>query len=147
MVLTHRTGKGLSFLVSYAFQKTLTDTDSALYYGNDSQDVYNRKLEKSVASFDHPQVLKLTWIYELPFGRGRQFLNRGGVVNEVLGGWTVTGIQNYQSGDPLYIESGLSGGGYLFNGDVRGNVYPECRSKPQIPTGRSTMLVGPGKRI
>ena len=122
VVLTHRTGKGLSFLVSYAFQKTLTDTDSALYYGNNSQDVYNRKLEKSVASFDHPQVLKLTWIYELPFGRGRQFLNRGGVVNQVLGGWTVTGIQNYQSGDPLYIESGLSGGGYWFNGDVRGDV-------------------------
>jgi hypothetical protein len=122
VVLTHRTGKGLSFLVSYAFQKTLTDTDSALYYGNNSQDVYNRKLEKSVASFDHPQVLKLTWIYELPFGRGRQFLNRGGVANQVLGGWTVTGIQNYQSGDPLYIESGLSGGGYWFNGDVRGDV-------------------------
>jgi hypothetical protein len=121
-VVTHRTGKGLSFLVSYAFQKTLSNTDSALYYGNNSQDVYNRKLEKSVASFDHPQVLKLTWIYELPFGKGRQFLNRGGVVNQVLGGWTVTGIQNYQSGDPLYIESGLSGSGYWFNGDVRGDV-------------------------
>lgn len=121
-LLTHRTGKGLSFLVSYAFQKTLANTDSALYYGNNSQDVYNRKLEKSVASFDRPQVLKITWIYELPFGKGRQYLNRGGLVNQVLGGWTVTGIQIYQSGDPLYIESGLSGSGYWFNGDIRGDV-------------------------
>ena len=124
LLVTHRTGKGLSFLVSYAFQKTLTDTDSALYYGNNSQTVYNRKLEKSVASFDRPQVLKLTWIYELPFGRGRQFLNRGGIANQVLGGWTVTGIQTYQSGDPLYIESGLSGDGYWYNGDTRGDVLP-----------------------
>jgi hypothetical protein len=122
VVLTHRTGKGLSFLVSYAFQKTLTNTDAALAYYGYSQDVYNRKLEKSVASFDHPQVLKLTWIYELPLGRGRTYLNRGGVVNEVIGGWTVTGIQNYQSGDPLSIQSGLSGGGYWFNGTIRGDV-------------------------
>jgi hypothetical protein len=122
-LLTHRTGKGLSFLVSYAFQKTLTDTSAALAYYGYSQDVYNRKLEKSVASFDHPQVLKLTWIYELPLGKGRQFLNRGGVVNQVLGGWTVTGIQTYQSGDPLLIESGFGGGaGYWFNGDIRGDV-------------------------
>jgi len=123
LLLTHRTGKGLSFLVAYAFQKTLTDTDHALAYYGYSQDVYNRKLQKSVASFDRPQVLKLTWIYELPFGKGRQFLNRGGVVNQVLGGWTATAIQIYQSGDPLLIESGYGGGaGYWFNGDIRGDV-------------------------
>lgn len=123
VVVTHRFSKGLGFLVSYAFQKTLTDTDSQLYgYTNGSQDVYNRKLEKAVASFDHPQQLKLTWIYELPFGKGRMMLNRGGVTNQVLGGWTVTGIQSYQSGDALYIDSGIDASGYLFNGDVRGNV-------------------------
>ncbi|HLN04340.1 MAG TPA: carboxypeptidase regulatory-like domain-containing protein [Bryobacteraceae bacterium] len=122
LLVTHRTGKGLSFLVAYAFQKTLTDTSAALAYYGYSQDVYNRKLEKSVASFDRPQVLKVTWIYELPFGRGKQFLNHGGVLNQVVGGWTATGIQIYQSGDPLLIESGLSGAGYWFNGDVRGDV-------------------------
>ena len=122
LLVTHRTSKGLSFLVSYAFQKTLTDTDHALAYYGYSQDVYNRKLEKSVASFDRPQVLKLTWIYELPFGKGKRYLNQSSIVEEVLGGWTVTGIQTYQSGDPLLIESGLSGAGYWFNGDVRGDV-------------------------
>ncbi|MBZ5590839.1 MAG: TonB-dependent receptor [Acidobacteriia bacterium] len=123
VVLTHRLSKGLGFLVSYAFQKTLTDTDSQLYgYTNGSQDVNNRKLEKAVASFDHPQQLKLTWIYELPFGKGRQFLNRGGVANQVLGGWTVTGIQNYQSGNALSIDSGIDTSGFLFNGNVRGDV-------------------------
>ena len=133
-MITHRFSKGLGFLVSYAFQKTLTDTDSALYgYTNGSQDVNNRKLEKAVASFDHPQQLKLTWIYELPFGKGRQFLNRGGVVNQVLGGWTVTGIQNYQSGDPLFIDTGIDASGYLFNGDIRGDVIPGVPLKVSSP--------------
>ena len=125
VVANHRTGKGLSFLVSYAFQKTISLTDSNLYgYTNGSQDVYNRRLERSVAGFDHPQQLKVTWIYELPFGRGRQFLNQRGVMNQILGGWTVTGIQTYQSGDPLSIDAGIGAGNYLFNvlGDVRANV-------------------------
>jgi len=125
VVVNHRTGKGLSFLVSYAFQKTISLTDSNLYgYTNGSQDVYNRRLERSVAGFDHPQQLKVTWIYELPVGRGRQFLNRGGVANQILGGWTVTGIQTYQSGDPLSIDAGIGTGTYLYNvlGDVRANV-------------------------
>ena len=48
VVATRRFTKGLGFLISYSFQKTLTNTDSAnLYYGGTSQDVYNRGLEKS----------------------------------------------------------------------------------------------------
>lgn len=123
VVASHRTSKGLSFLISYAFQKTLTNTDSAnVYYGGTSQDVYNRGLERSVASFDHTQQLRLTWIYDLPFGKGRTFLNRGGFVNQILGGWTVTANQQYQSGDPLSIGTSIDTSGYLFNGGIRANV-------------------------
>ena len=144
VVVNHRTGKGLSFLVSYAFQKTISLTDSNLYgYTNGSQDVYNRKLERSVAGFDHPQQLKVTWIYELPFGRGRQFLNRGGVVNQILGGWTATGIQTYQSGDPLSINSGIDTSGYLFDGNVRGNVISGVPLK--VPSGSFDYAGGTGQ--
>ncbi|HTQ53778.1 MAG TPA: TonB-dependent receptor [Bryobacteraceae bacterium] len=137
VVVNHRTGKGLSFLVSYAFQKTISLTDSNLYgYTNGSQDVYNRQLERSVAGFDHTQQLKVTWIYELPFGKGRTFLNQGGLVNQVLGGWTVTGIQTYQSGDPLSFSSGIDTSGYLFNvlGDVRPDVLSGVALK--VPSGQ-----------
>ena len=64
-------------------------------------------MEKSVAAFDHPQNLRLTWIYELPFGKGRPFLNKGGIVNEILGGWTITANQQYQSGDALSIGTSI----------------------------------------
>ena len=123
IVASHRSSKGLSFLISYSFQKTLTNTDSAnVYYGGSSQDVYNRTLEKSVAAFDHTQQLRLTWVYDLPFGKGRTFLNRGGILNQVLGGWTITANQQYQSGNPLSIGTGIDTSGYLFNGTIRADV-------------------------
>jgi hypothetical protein len=123
VVATRRLTKGLAFLISYSYQKTLTNTDSAnAYYGGVSQDVYNRGLEKSVASFDHTENLRLTWIYELPFGKGRPFMNRGGIANQILGGWTITANQQYQSGDPLSIGTSIDTSGYMFNGTIRANV-------------------------
>ncbi len=71
------------------------------------QDFYNRKLEKSIASFDHPQSLKLTWIYSLPIGRGQKFLSSKGAWDRLFSGWQVTAIQGYLSGDPIYISSSL----------------------------------------
>src|SRR5438105_14119268 len=53
--------KGLTFIAAYTLSKTLTNTDTALYYPSDSvvQDFYNRASENSIALFDHPQSLKL----------------------------------------------------------------------------------------
>jgi hypothetical protein len=122
VVASQKVTKGLGFLISYAYQKTLSDVDGAIYYGSTSQNVYNRKLERSVANFDHTQQLRLTWIGELPFGKGRTFLNHGGILNQIVGGWTVTANQTYQSGNPLTIASSLSGGTYLYNGGIRADT-------------------------
>lgn len=147
VVASRRLSKGLGFLVSYAFQKTLTNTDSALvYYSGSSQDVYNRNLEKSVAQFDHSQQLRLTWVWELPFGKGRHILNRGGVLNQILGGWTVTAIQQYQSGNPLSIGTSIDTSGYLFNGGIRGDVIsgqPLTVSR----SGRLDLATGTGIQV
>ena len=147
---TRRLAKGLAFLVSYSFQKTLTNTDSAnLYYGGTSQDVYNRKLEKSVAAFDHTQNLRLTWIYELPFGKGKAWLNRGGVANSLLGGWTLTGNMQYQSGDPLSIGTSIDTSSYLFNGAIRGDVVSGQKmtvplvGRPDVASGSGVQYLNP----
>ncbi len=125
MTATRNFSKGLGFIIAYSWQKTLTNTDANnIYYAGASQDVYNRGLEKSVAAFDHPQNLRLTWIYELPFGKGRPFLNKGGILNEIVGGWNITANQQYQSGDVLSISSGVDTSFYLYNGTVRANYVP-----------------------
>jgi hypothetical protein len=144
VVATRRLSKGLGFLISYTFQKTLTNTDSASIYYASSQDVYNRGLEKSVAAFDHTQQLRLTWIYELPFGQGRQFLNRGGIVNQVLGGWTITANQQYQSGDPLSIGTSIFTGDYLWNDAVRAD-YVAGQPLRSSQSGSLNFAAGIGK--
>jgi hypothetical protein len=115
---------GLTFIAAYTFSKTLTDTDSALSASGLQvvQDFYNRKAEKGIASFDFPQVLKLTWIYELPLGHGRRWLNSAGRIDRLVSGWQFTAIQNYLSGDPLVIVSSLSPG-IAMNG-LRADIVP-----------------------
>ncbi len=111
---------GLTFIAAYTLSKTITDTDTALYYPSYAvQDFYNRKLEKSIAAFDHPQSLKLTWIYSLPFGQGRRWLSSTGKADRLFSGWQVTAIQQYLSGDPLFISSSLSP---VINPGLRGDV-------------------------
>jgi len=119
------TTHGLSFIAAYTFSKTLTDTDSALYAsgGQIVQDFYNRRAEKAIASFDHPHVVKLTWIYELPFGRGRKWLNAGGGLDRLVSGWQLTAIQNYSSGDPLVIFDSSLTPGIQMNG-IRADIVP-----------------------
>jgi hypothetical protein len=123
--------KGLTFIAAYTFSKTLTDTDTALYYPSYAvQDFYNRKLEKSIASFDHPQSLKLTWIYSLPFGRGRRFLNSTGPADRLFSGWQITAIQQYLSGDPLYISPSI---GPIINPGLRADVVSGVAQKMISP--------------
>jgi hypothetical protein len=55
-----------------------------------------------ISAFDAPHRVALSWIYELPFGKGKPFGDsNNAVVSRVLGGWQVTGIYTWQVGPPL----------------------------------------------
>ncbi len=112
----HFTG-GFSALIAYTFSKTLTNVESPLDSVS-AQDVYNRGLEKSIASFHIPHFLKATWIYELPIGPGKA-INIGGIAGKLIGGWIATGVHNYRSGDPLAISTAGYRSDAIFNGAVR----------------------------
>ena len=105
--LERRFRNGLNLLTSYTFSKTITDADSALPIfatfagGGGTQNPFNRRGEKSLSNQDIPHTLVVSYIYELPIGQGRKFLNKGGALNRIVGGWQVGGIQRYQSGQPL----------------------------------------------
>jgi hypothetical protein len=50
--------------------------------------------------------------YELPFGHGKQFLNRSGVTDTVLGGWKTSFIFQAQTGNPIFVTSSNQGSSY-----------------------------------
>jgi hypothetical protein len=105
-----RFARGLSFLLSYTAAKLISDTDSLkAFVGNDfspgNQDNNNLRLERAVPPQDVPQRLVLSYVYELPFGKGKRFLNGSKLASVVAGGWTVTGITTFQSGRPLALNT------------------------------------------
>ncbi len=107
---------GLNLTVAYTWSKNLTDADSLLP-GNvpnglaQDQDVFNHRLEKSISIQNVPNTFVTSYIYELPFGKGRTYFNKSGVANYVIGGWSVGGVQRYQSGSPISFgcASGIPG--------------------------------------
>jgi len=116
LTVTKRSTYGLSFLAAYTFGKALGTSDTAgpgtYYY--DSQDWYNRKSDYSVTQFNYPQNLKLSWIYELPFGAQGRWL-KNGVLSYIAGGWTVSAIQHYQSGGPVKLYTSTPTTEALYN--------------------------------
>lgn len=105
---TRRLSKGVTLLAAYTWSKSIDDT-SAIRGQSDTifpQNSACLECERSVSAFNVPQRLVLSALYELPFGKGRQFLNHGGVVNEVVGGWQIGSIYTLQSGLPGYPTPG-----------------------------------------
>ena len=96
---------GLSVQIGFTWSKTLTDADSLDvpdYTGvSAAQNPYNLNGEKAISMQSLPLVFTGSWIYELPFGSGKKWLNRSGPLSAVLGGWQLGGIQRYQSGVPV----------------------------------------------
>ena len=117
-----RFGAGLSFLLSYTFQKLIDDNSSTAVVGSNAgnQNIYDPRGERSVSANDVSQVLSVSYVYDLPFGEGRRF--GGGwnpVTNGVIGGWQVNGIVAMQTGQPLAITTqNTSGAG---NASLRPN--------------------------
>jgi hypothetical protein len=103
---TRRSSMGLSFLVAYTFSKTLGTSDEAsgYGYGGYGQSIYSRKADYSVSFLNVPHDLRITWIYDFPFGKSRKWASSGWR-SALLGGWTISAIQRYRSGDPLGIGS------------------------------------------
>ncbi len=125
--LEKRYTNGLSFLVSYNLSRMMSDTNSgftsfaALALNKD-----NQKAEWSIDNNDQTNMINIAGTYELPFGRGRQFMNSGGVVNAILGGWQISPLLTYATGTPLWNSNGNSGGSVFVTGDPLGNQCNPC---------------------
>ena len=67
------------------------------------QDPYNLNANRSVSSFDLPQVLSGSVVYDLPFGAGRRFRTPNSLLNQIIGDWQVNTILTFHSGLPFTL--------------------------------------------
>ncbi len=108
-----RFSQGAYLLASYTLSKLLTSSDhvdqpagGGVWSG--SQGVispFERHRNKGLAVTDVPQVLSVAFLYELPFGSSKRFLNSSGVVDRVFGGWKVSGTFRASGGVPFFFRS------------------------------------------
>jgi len=109
--LEHRFSKGLNLLVAYTFSKTLTDAGDLLSGGGVSgfraPDLPNFGIrgDWGLAPFDVRHSFAASGTYELPFGRGRTYMNSSNKLTDtLLGGWSVNWILTLHSGNPQTID-------------------------------------------
>jgi hypothetical protein len=107
--LDKRFSHGLSFLTGYAWSHSLDDAVEPIQ-GTDGGEAGNPaflglKFEYGSSNTDVRHRFTFAPQYELPFGRGKKFLNHGGLVDAVAGGWKSTAIFQVQTGAPIAIPT------------------------------------------
>lgn len=120
--LRRRFAQGLYFQANYTFSKNLTNSVTTgqfqfePYLQNNDQ-----ALDKQRADFDLTHVFNLNAVYQFPFGKGKMFLNQGGIVDKIFGGWEISAIVQAFSGLPITFT------------DPRGTLNTSGRAARQTP--------------
>ncbi len=103
--IEQRLSHGLNFSFSYVWSHFLDDLDTAgwgSHSGNTNwQNAYSPAANYGNSNFDVRNAFKGYVLYQLPFGRGKQFLNSNSLVDAVIGGWQVSDTLVIQSGQPF----------------------------------------------
>ncbi|MGH8247375.1 MAG: TonB-dependent receptor, partial [Gammaproteobacteria bacterium] len=104
-----RPTRGMQFNINYTWAHSLNigSQNNIQAESNIFSTSRNFRLNYQPSSFDIRHVFRVHGTYDLPFGKGRLFVNHDGVLNKVLGGWTLGTIVTAQTGNPVSF-----GGGY-----------------------------------
>ncbi|MBL8183682.1 MAG: hypothetical protein JNK51_02060, partial [Blastocatellia bacterium] len=125
--LRKRFSNGLYFQANYTFSKNLTNavgTSQQLF--EPYLDNRNKDLDKQRADFDTTHVFNFNGVYQLPFGRGKKFLDFGSGWDKLFGGWEISGLAQWQSGAPITFV------------DTRGTLNRSARSARQTANSNLT---------
>ncbi len=137
--INKRFGSGFTMLANYTWSKNLTNSDSDYApeggwngANNGMINPYNPKAEKSYSNFDQPQIAKIAYTYELPFGKGKPFLSHNAVVDTIAGGWTLSNINQYSSGTPLWIKEPNWTSGIFAGEATANNLGDGLNARPNV---------------
>ncbi|MGB9290954.1 MAG: TonB-dependent receptor [Terracidiphilus sp.] len=126
--LRKRFGNGLLFDTNYTWSRMLNEGDTAGWGGSSAiaQNSYDPKASYGLSNQSRKALFKADAVYDLPFGKGRTFLNQGGPVDYILGGWQASGILDFRSGQPFNVYMG----GPNNSGSLANNWFPNLTGNP-----------------
>lgn len=111
-----RFADGYQFTSTYTWSKSIDQGAEVFTLGQNHAflpDNHDFDANRGVSAFDVPHRWVTNGIYELPFGKNKRFLNSGGIVDKLVGGWRLAGIFSLQSGLPIqpYVLNRLTNTG------------------------------------
>jgi len=107
IAITRRLHGGLHIQTNYTMGKGLTDYIPVQTLFGDYRDNANSRLDKALQTYDSTHSLRVNWIYEIPVGSGRRFLaDSSGLLDGLVGGWQLNGIETWVTGRPLDVSTG-----------------------------------------
>jgi hypothetical protein len=101
---------GMQFNANYTWSKNLAMTQQYT--------LRNLRLAYGPNTTDRRNVMNAYGTYDLPFGKGRPFLNSDGLLDRVVGGWTIGTVVTYTSGFPFQLVGGNDTFNNLFDGGI-----------------------------
>ncbi len=114
--LRRRMSDGLQFDLNYTYSKSIDIGSNAerinhLQGSGFASQVLNSwspKQLRASSDFDTTHQINTNWVYQLPFGRGKRFgTGMSRWLDEIAGGWAVSGLGRWTSGYPFSISSGF----------------------------------------
>src|ERR1700729_2761720 len=142
---THRTGRGLSYQANYAWTHNISNTQGdaptafqgETRYGLADLNRFDISANRGNVVGTRRQRLLVTGTYELPFGKGRQWLNSSPVVGGILGGWNLNTITVLQTGPYLTPTDSVTNDQTNTDPEADGSIVRPDRVGNPIPAHRS----------
>jgi len=130
--LRRRMSKGIGFAVNYTWSHGFADYGDNLTSTPLPANAYDYAAERSNSLLDIRQRFITNFTWDLPFGKGKKYLNSGGAAGAVLGGWQFNGIVDLQTGTPFSVTASDNS----FTGSAHSS-YPNCVGDPyaNVPAG------------
>jgi hypothetical protein len=101
-----RLTRGFSTLASYTWSKSIDDASNFFTSAGDPnfpQNSNDAHAERGRSNFDVRHRLSVSYSYDLPFGKGRAYLNDNGWLSTILTGWQSFGVVTLQTGRPFTV--------------------------------------------
>ncbi len=134
--LEKKNSHGLYFLNSFTWSKAIDNAPGHLenYNGDNSRiNYYNHALERGLSGYNQPVNDTLSILYDLPFGRGRQFSFQSRALDLIVGGWSLNLINTMTSGLPINVG---------YSASTQQQVSGLVSARPNLVAGTSPYLNG-----
>jgi hypothetical protein len=143
LTVDKRFGKGVSALVGYSWSHAIDNV--VLEFGGGAagpqpQDPRNLRAERGNSIIDLRHRFTASYLWELPFGKGRPLMNQGGALDWILGGWQTNGILVIQSGQPFspVLQTSTTNGTGSRPDILRAVAYPKTLQRWFDPSAYGT---------